>query len=58
MNKPQTIKHLCKEIREYHLDRIGELCHDGRVEDASSLYDEVKEWLLKKENHKIITVKQ
>lgn len=58
MNKPQTIKNLCKEIRDYHLDRIEKLCHDGRVDDASALYDEVKEWVSKKENHKIITVKQ
>ncbi len=56
MNKPQTIKNLCKEIRDYHLDKIEELCNDGRVEDARALYEEVREWLLKKENHKIITV--
>jgi hypothetical protein len=58
MNKSQTIKNLCKEIKSYHLDRIEELCQDGRVEDASALYDEVKDWFFKKENHKIITVKQ
>ena len=56
MNNPQTIKNLCKEIKSYHLDRIEELCHNGQVEDASALYDEIKEWFVKKENHKIITV--
>ena len=45
MNKLQTIKNLCKEIRDYHLDKIEELCNDGRVEDARALYEEVKEWL-------------
>jgi hypothetical protein len=58
MNKSQTIKNLCKEIKSYHLDRIEELCQDGRVEDAGALYDEIKEWVFKKENHRIITVKQ
>ena len=58
MNNPQTIKNLCKEIKSYHLDRIEKLCQDGRVEDARALYDEVNEWFFKKENHKIITVKQ
>lgn len=56
MNNPQTIKNLCKQIKSYHLDRIEELCHNGQVEDASALYDEIKEWFIKKENHKIITV--
>ena len=56
MNKSQTIKNLCKEIKSYHLDRIEELCHNGQVEDASALYNEIKEWFVKKENHKIITV--
>ena len=56
MNNPQTIKNLCKDIKSYHLDRIEELCHNGQVEDASALYDEIKEWFIKKENHKIITV--
>ena len=56
MNNPQTIKNLCKQIKSYHLDRIEELCHNGQVEDASALYDEIKEWFVKKENHKIITV--
>ncbi len=58
MNKPQTIRNLCKEVKVYHLDRIKELCHNGQVEEALALYDEVREWFLKKENHKIITVKQ
>ena len=58
MNNPQTIKNLCKEIKSYYLDRIDKLCQDGQVEDAGALYDEMKEWFIKKENHKIITVKE
>ena len=58
MNKSQTIKNLCKEIKSYHLDRIEKLCQDGQVENASALYDEVKDWFFKQKNHKIITVKQ
>ena len=58
MNKSQTIKNLCKEIKSYHLDRIEKLCQDGQVENASALYSEIKEWVSEKEPHRIITVKQ
>jgi pentatricopeptide repeat protein len=57
MNKSQTIKNLCKEIKFYHLDRIKKLCEDGQVEDAFALYNEVKDWFFIKQNHKIITIK-
>lgn len=56
MNKKE-IKQLCEDIQKYYIDRICDLCEDGKVEDATSLYEEINEWLIEKDRPKILTLK-
>ena len=43
-----TIKH--------HIDRMQSLCDEGRVKDAESIYVEIRDWIVEKENLTILSL--
>jgi hypothetical protein len=44
MNQSQLIN-LCQKELDRMIDRMHDLCAEGRVDDAKSLYDEIKDWI-------------
>jgi hypothetical protein len=57
MSKRQ-VKLLCENIQKYSIDRMCDLCEESRYEDATSMYEEIKEWLIEKDKPVIWTMKR
>lgn len=53
----QQVRQLCEDIQKYYIDRICDLCEDGYIDDATSIYLEIREWLVEKNKSKILTIK-
>lgn len=47
MNPTQMHKFCAKQV-DYVVDRMHELCADGRSQDAAALYSEIQEWVVQK----------
>lgn len=41
---------VCNDIIDKHIDRMHELCDDRRVKDAESVYSEIRDWVIQKNN--------
>ena len=53
----QKIRQICEDIQKYYIDRMCDFCEDNRTEDATALYEEIKEWLVEKEKPTILSIK-
>jgi hypothetical protein len=53
----QTARQMCESIQKYYINRMCDLCEENRSEDATSMYEEIREWLMQKEKPKILTIK-
>ena len=56
MNK-KNVKKLCEDLQKYYIERMCDLCEEDKSEDASAIYEEIREWLLEKETPKILTLR-
>lgn len=54
----QEVRQMCEDIQKYYIDRMCDFCEDGRTEDATSLYEEIREWLQEKDKPTILTLKR
>lgn len=45
---PTQMHNFCAEQVDYVVDRMHDLCADGRSQDAAALYSEIQEWVVKK----------
>ncbi len=45
MNRAQ-MKKMCQMQVDNIIDRMHDLCADGRSEDATALYEEIKDWVI------------
>lgn len=45
MNQTQ-MKEMCQKHIDRTIDRMYDLCSEGRVKDASALYFEIRDWIL------------
>lgn len=54
----KEVKQMCENIQKYYIDRMCDLCEDDRSEDASSMYEEIREWLQEKDRPQILTMKR
>lgn len=41
---------ICNNVINKYIDRMHYLCDDGRAADAISVYDEIRDWVVQKEN--------
>ena len=41
---------ICNEVIDKYIDRMHQLCDENRVADAISVYDEIRDWVVQKEN--------
>lgn len=57
MSKKQ-VKQLCEDIQKYYIDRMCDFCEEDKTEDATALYEEIKEWLQEKDTPTILTLKR
>lgn len=47
---------LCQKEVDHMIDRMHDLCAKGRVDDAKSLYDEIKDWIDQKEDIDVMSL--
>jgi hypothetical protein len=50
------IKKLCNSLIDEHINRMHKLCDDGRIKDAESVYSEVRDWVIQKENLEVMSL--
>ena len=55
MSDPK-IKKICNSAIEQHIDRMHQLCDEDRVKDAESVYSEIRDWVIQKENLEILSL--
>jgi len=53
----QKIKQICEDIQKNYINRMCDFCEDDRTEDATALYEEIREWLVEKEKPTILSIK-
>ena len=41
---------ICNKVIDKYIDRMHQLCDENRVADAISVYDEVRDWVVQKQN--------
>jgi hypothetical protein len=54
--KNLKIRKICDTTIQYHIDRMQDLCNEGRIADAESIYSEIRDWIIQKENLEIISL--
>jgi hypothetical protein len=47
---------LCQKEIDSRIDRMHELCAMDRIDDAKSLYDEIKDWIEPKEDIDVMSL--
>lgn len=50
------IKKICKKQVDHIIDRMHILCEEGRSEDASALYSEIKDWVIKNNQIEVLSL--
>jgi hypothetical protein len=50
------IKKMCNNIINEHIDRMHILCEQGRSKDAEFVYNEIRDWVIQKENLEVISL--
>jgi hypothetical protein len=56
--RKQEVRKLCDEARTYYKKRILELLSNHQYDDASALYEEMREWWSNPTKSKILTVRR
>ena len=54
--KKTKIKKICDTAIQYHIDRMQDLCDEGRAEDAFCVYGEIRDWIIQKDNLEVISL--
>jgi len=47
---------LCKKGVDEVIDRMHQLCAEGRSEDAQALYDEIRDWVIYKDDIEVLSL--
>ena len=47
---------MCQIQVDNMIDRMHDLCADGRSEDAASLYAEIRDWVIQKQNIEVMSL--
>ncbi len=50
------VKKVCNKLIEQHIDRMHELCDEGRIKEAESVYSEIRDWVIQKENLEVLSL--
>jgi len=49
-------KQICDDIIQVHIDRMHELCDNKKFADAESVYYEIRDWIIHKDNIKLLSL--
>ena len=55
MNQCQ-MKKMCENQVENIIDRMHQLCADGRSDDATALYLEIQDWVINNKNIQVMSL--
>jgi hypothetical protein len=55
MNSTQ-MKDLCQKGVDDIIDRMHDLCAEGRSKDAQALYDEIRDWVVQKDDIEVLSL--
>ena len=55
MNRKE-LKKLCQKELDRIIDRMHDLCAEGREEDASSLYEEIHDWIVDEKDIEVLSL--
>jgi hypothetical protein len=55
MNSTQ-MKDLCQKGVDDIIDRMHDLCAEGRSKDAQALYDEIRDWVVQKNDIEVLSL--
>jgi hypothetical protein len=55
MNSLET-EIICNTIIQSHIDRMHHLCDDNKFMEAESLYMEIQQWVIEKQNLTVLTL--
>ena len=50
------IQETCSKVVDDVIDRMHDLCAEGRPQDAIALYDEIRDWVIQKDNIDVISL--
>jgi hypothetical protein len=50
------MKNQINDIIEYHINRVQHLYDVGNKKEAQNLYNEIREWILRKNNLEIVSL--
>ena len=50
------IQETCSKVVDDVIDRMHDLCAEGRAQDAIALYDEIRDWVIQKDNIDVISL--
>lgn len=50
------LMNLCKDEINHRIDRMHELCLNGKGKDATALYLEIREWVVDKESIEVTSL--
>ena len=53
---PTQMQMLCQNRVDSIIDRMHELCAQGRTKDAQALYDEIRDWVVLKEDIQVLSL--
>lgn len=53
----KEVKQICENTQKYYIDRMCDFCENEREDDASALYEEIREWLIEKNRPKVLSIK-
>ena len=54
--KNLKIKKICNTTINDHINRMHKLCDEGRIKDAESVYSEIRDWVIQKENLEVLSL--
>jgi pentatricopeptide repeat protein len=50
------VKKICNTLIDQHIDRMHQLCNEGRIKDAEAVYSEIRDWVIQKENLEVLAL--
>jgi hypothetical protein len=50
------LKKICNDTIQQHIDRMQDLCEEGRTKDAKCIYAEIRDWVIQKENLEVLSL--
>ena len=47
---------MCNDVIDNHINRMHFLCDEKRIRDAESVYSEIRDWVIQKENLEVLSL--